>query len=180
MWRTIGSGSVWKGEIRNKAKDGSYYWVDTTIVPFMNERGKPYQYLAIRNDITERKRTEEILHRQDKLAAVGQLAAGVAHEIRNPLTSMKGYAEFLLEDETDEQRREFVDIILDEINRVNQIVEDFMVLAKPKVVDLKEKILFRLLKTFYHYWNLKHERKRFACILKQMMILSKLNVMRTV
>ncbi|WP_137744082.1 PAS domain-containing protein [Robertmurraya siralis] len=146
LWRTIGSGSVWKGEIRNKAKDSSYYWVDTTIVPFMNERGKPYQYLAIRNDITERKRTEEILHRQDKLAAVGQLAAGVAHEIRNPLTSMKGYAEFLLEDETDEQRREFVDIILDEINRVNQIVEDFMVLAKPKVVDLKEKNIIPIIK----------------------------------
>ncbi|MDF1510308.1 PAS domain S-box protein [Robertmurraya sp. DFI.2.37] len=146
LWKTIGSGSVWKGEIRNKAKDGSYYWVDTTIVPFMNERGKPYQYLAIRNDITERKRTEEILHRQDKLAAVGQLAAGVAHEIRNPLTSMKGYAEFLLEDETDQQRREFVDIILDEINRVNQIVEDFMVLAKPKVVDLKEKNIIPIIK----------------------------------
>lgn len=139
LWKTIGSGQVWKGEIRNRAKDGSYYWVDTTIVPFMNKKGKPYQYLAIRNDITERKRTEEILNRQDKLAAVGQLAAGVAHEIRNPLTSMKGYAEFLLEDEKDEQRREFMEIILDEINRVNHIVEDFMVLAKPKAVDLEEK-----------------------------------------
>lgn len=139
LWKTIGNGKVWKGEIRNRAKDGSFYWVDTTIVPFINEKGKPYQYLAIRNDITMRKRTEEILNRQDKLAAVGQLAAGVAHEIRNPLTSMKGYAEFLLEDETDEQRREFMEIILDEINRVNHIVEDFMVLAKPKAVDLKEK-----------------------------------------
>lgn len=139
LWHTIGNGRVWKGEIRNKAKDGTYYWVDTTIVPFLNEHGKPYQYLAIRNDITERKKTEEILHRQDKLAAVGQLAAGVAHEIRNPLTSMKGYAEFLLLDETDEQRKEFIDIILDEIDRVNNIVEDFMVLAKPKEVELKEK-----------------------------------------
>lgn len=146
LWRTIGSGQVWKGEIRNKAKDGSYYWVDTTIVPFMDDNGKPYQYLAIRNDITERKRTEEILNRQDKLAAVGQLAAGVAHEIRNPLTSMKGYAEFLLEDENDEQRREFVEIILDEINRVNDIVEDFMVLAKPKAVDLKEKNIIPIIK----------------------------------
>lgn len=146
LWKTIGTGEVWKGEIRNKAKDGSYYWVDTTIVPFMNDDGKPYQYLAIRNDITERKRTEEILNRQDKLAAVGQLAAGVAHEIRNPLTSMKGYAEFLLEDETDEQRREFVEIILDEINRVNVIVEDFMVLAKPKAVDLKEKNIIPIIK----------------------------------
>lgn len=138
LWATIGSGNVWKGEIRNRAKDGTYYWVDTTIVPFINDSGKPYQYLAIRNDITERKHSEELLHRQDKLAAVGQLAAGVAHEIRNPLTSMKGYAEFLLLDEEKEERKEFIDIILDEIDRVDSIVEDFMVLAKPKAIQLEE------------------------------------------
>lgn len=146
LWRTIGNGQVWKGEIRNKAKDGSFYWVDTTIVPFLNESGKPYQYLAIRNDITERKKTEELIHRQDKLAAVGQLAAGVAHEIRNPLTSMKGYAEFLQLDEEDPERREFIDIILDEIDRVNNIVEEFMLLAKPKVVELEEKNIIPILK----------------------------------
>jgi PAS domain S-box-containing protein len=145
LWRTIGSGKVWKGEIRNRAKDGSFYWVDTTIVPFLKENGKPYQYLAIRNDITERKKTEEMLHRQDKLAAVGQLAAGVAHEIRNPLTSMKGYAEFLQLDEEDPQRREFIDIILDEIDRVNNIVEEFMLLAKPKAVELEEKNIVPIL-----------------------------------
>ncbi len=139
LWETIEQGYVWKGEIQNKAKDGTCYWVDTTIVPFLNEHGVPYQYLAIRNDITERKKTEEILHRQDKLAAVGQLAAGVAHEIRNPLTSMKGYTEFLQLDEKDPERQEFLNIILDEIERVNGIVEDFMVLAKPKAVELEEK-----------------------------------------
>jgi PAS domain S-box-containing protein len=146
LWKTIGTGHVWKGEIQNRAKDGSTYWVDTTIVPFINEAGKPYQYIAIRNDITERKRTEEIIHRQDKLAAVGQLAAGVAHEIRNPLTSMRGYTEFLSLDETDPQRKEFLDIILDEIERVNNIVEEFMVLAKPKAIELEEKNIIPVIK----------------------------------
>jgi PAS domain S-box-containing protein len=159
LWKTIGSGQVWKGEIRNRAKDGSYYWVDTTIVPFLNETGKPYQYLAIRNDITEKKKSEEMLHRQDKLAAVGQLAAGVAHEIRNPLTSMKGYAEFLQMDETDPQRQEFLEIILDEIDRVNNIVEEFMVLAKPKAVELEEKNIIPIVQNVVSMLNFE-ARKR--------------------
>lgn len=139
MWKTIHQCKVWKGEIRNRAKDGSFYWVDTTIVPFFSEEGKPFQFLALRHDITERKKSEEILHRQDKLAAVGQLAAGVAHEIRNPLTSMKGYTEFLQLDETDENKQEYLEIIMDEINRVNEIVEEFLQLAKPQSLILETK-----------------------------------------
>ncbi|WNB91059.1 ATP-binding protein [Bacillus sp. NEB1478] len=142
----INNGVLWKGEICNRAKDGSLYWVDVTIVPFLDKEGKAYQHISIQYDITEKKRTEEMLLKSEKLSLVGELAAGLAHEIRNPLTTVKGLVQ-ILQTSTDEKRELYTDIILDEINRINLIVSEFMVLAKPHAVYFSKLNVTDILKT---------------------------------
>jgi PAS domain S-box-containing protein len=95
LWRTIASGEVWRGELRNRASDGTIYWVDTTIVPFLDEREHPYQYVAIRYDITARKLAEQQLVDQASLARLGEMASVVAHEVRNPLAGLRGALQIL-------------------------------------------------------------------------------------
>jgi PAS domain S-box-containing protein len=132
LWRTIAQGRVWRGELRNRAKDGSIYWVDTTIVPFLDERGKPWQYLSIRSDITQRKAAEEQLRAQAALTQLGQLAAVVAHEVRNPLAGIRGSLQ-VLESRLPEEMREraIIGAMIDRIDHLNAKVDDLLAFARP-------------------------------------------------
>jgi PAS domain S-box-containing protein len=95
MWKAIASGKIWRGEIKNRAKDGDCYWVDTTIIPFIDEWGKPYQYLAIRQDITDRKSNETKLIQAIRLK--DEFLANMSHELRTPLNAILGMSESLQE-----------------------------------------------------------------------------------
>ena len=168
MWRTIGRGNVWKAEIKNRAKDGTFYWVDTTIVPFLDETGKPYQYLAIRFEISQRKAIEaklaemglherqraealeqahndllaankRILEEQskvlqsEKMASVGLLAAGVAHEINNPLSGIMGCMRALEAGTLSPARQtEYFAVVSDGLERIRGIVQSLLGYAKPE------------------------------------------------
>ena len=130
LWRTIAQGQVWRGEIRNRAKDGSFYWVDTTIVPLLDEGGRPRQYLAIRYDITERKSAEAKLREQAALAQLGELAAIVAHEVRNPLAGLRGSLQILATRLPPEMReRQIVGAMVDRIDALNERVHDILLFA---------------------------------------------------
>lgn len=106
LWKTISNGRIWKNEIKNVAKDGSYYWVNTIISPILDKRGKPKQYISIRIDITKQKEAEKKLklqsrfkRRLDALKEIDkqkeEFASMVTHELKTPLSPIMLYCELL-------------------------------------------------------------------------------------
>lgn len=134
LWDTITSGKIWKGEFRNKAKDGSLYWVNTTIVPFVDEEGKPYQYMAIKTDITENKKNEiERIERAYELEAVNKelesFSYSVSHDLRAPLRAIDGYALMLEEDydkTLDSEAKRLIKVIRQNANYMGNLIDDLL------------------------------------------------------
>lgn len=133
LWRTIAQGRVWRGELRNLAKDGTHYWVDTTIVPLLRPDGKPEQYLAIRNDVTERKRVEALLRAKETMAQLGQMATVIAHEVRNPLAGISGAIQVIAGRLPQESREvQILRDVIDRVKNLDEVLTGLLDFARPR------------------------------------------------
>lgn len=153
LWTTIAGGNVWKGDLKNRAKDGSIYWVDTTIVPFLNAEGKPYQYVAIRHDITKLKLAEDRIRQQTldlqraaQLSLIGELAAGLAHEVKNPLAGIQGTVDILIRRrDANDPETESLKAIRHEVERIDGTVRALLDRARPRALSLARTSLTELI-----------------------------------
>lgn len=125
-------------EYRVRHKEGYWIYLESHVRPILEE-DRLVGLVMIARDITERKRNEELLRISDKLSVLGELAAGIAHEIRNPLTSIKGFIQLF--QSSDVEKREYYPVILAELDRINFIVSELLILAKPQLSDYKLKNL---------------------------------------
>lgn len=149
LWQTIGQGRVWRGEICNRAKDGTLYWVDTTIVPFLNAEGKPYQYVSIRTDITHRKAAEEQIQKLNEelahrvQARTAELEASnkelesfsysVSHDLRAPIRHISGYAGLLRKvagATLSKQATEYLDTIAHSAKQMTDLIDDLLLFSR--------------------------------------------------
>ena len=135
LWDTIKSGKVLRTEIRNKAKTGEFYWVDSTIIPFVDENNIPFQYVAIQSDITSKKEFEEqLVHaKQDaetSLKIKEEFISNMSHEIRTPMNALIGFTDLLLETDLTTEQREHLVTIKNSEKLLLTLINDILDLAK--------------------------------------------------
>jgi len=157
LWETILAGRDWRGEFHNRRKDGSYYWELALISPIRDQHGIITNFIAIKEDITERKKLESQLQHSQKMEAVGQLAGGIAHDFNNILTAIIGYATIMqMQIPAENRLKDTVDHILATAERGASLTQGLLAFSRkqasdPSRVNLNEiiervqKLLLRLI-----------------------------------
>jgi PAS domain S-box-containing protein len=136
LWDTLAKGKTWKGEIKNKAKDGIHYWVATTIIPFTDDHSnKPYQYIAISNDITTQKSIKDELIYAKEIAELSVKSkelflANMSHEIRTPMNGIIGYSDILLKELKDPDLLNYAQYIKNSSENLMLIINDILDFSK--------------------------------------------------
>ncbi|MBS4174244.1 EAL domain-containing protein [Bacillus sp. FJAT-49736] len=130
-------------EFRVKHVNGHWMHIEAQLNPVLGEHGEVDYFVVVGRDISERKKTDEFIQKTGTLSVVGQLAAGIAHEIRNPLTSIKGFLQMMRNEAT--MPRSYIDIALSEINDIEVIINEFLSFSKPQPMNLSKVDVYALL-----------------------------------
>ena len=143
MWQTIAGGETWHGEIKNRAKDGSHYWVASTIVPALDEAGRPRAYISIRTEITKRKRAEQAAEAANR--AKSDFLANMSHEIRTPMNAIIGMSHLILKTELTPRQHDYLEKIHSAGEALLGIIDDILDFTKIEAGRLDmERIGFQL------------------------------------
>lgn len=131
LWETIQSGNVWEGDICNRAKNGEFYWVKTVIVPYRDETGQPYQFVSLRQDITNHKIAEqELLHTKDKAEQASQLKSQflkiISHELRTPLNAITGVNQLLADTPLNDEQKQLCRTLFHSSQALYNLVSDIL------------------------------------------------------
>ncbi|HWP81737.1 MAG TPA: PAS domain S-box protein [Bacteroidota bacterium] len=137
VWEQILSGKVWVGEVVNKRKDGTLFHTELVISPIIDGEKKVVGFLGAHRDITEQKLLEQQLIRSQKMEAIGTLAAGIAHEVGNPLTSIASLVQVLQRTSQDQFAIEKLELIKNQINRIARIIRDLVDFSRPSNYIIK-------------------------------------------
>lgn len=131
VWKYILGGKVWVGQVENRRKDGSPLHTELLISPIVGDQGKVIGFLGAHRDITEQKMLEQQLVRSQKMESIGTLAAGIAHEVGNPLTSISSLVQVIQRTTNDEPAKEKLELIKNQINRIARIIRDLVDFSRP-------------------------------------------------
>ena len=143
VWKEILAGQMWVGEVENRRKDGSRFHTELVISPIVDQQGTVVGFLGAHRDITEQKALEQQLVRSQKMESIGTLAAGIAHEVGNPLTSISSLVQVILRTTQDEFAKDKLELIKNQINRITRIIRDLVDFSRPssyveKATDINE------------------------------------------
>ncbi|MEH7526327.1 EAL domain-containing protein [Bacillus sp. JJ1503] len=122
-------------EFRVRHQDGHWFYVEAQFNPVIGDNGELESIIVVGRDISERKKVDEFIQKKETLSVIGQLAAGIAHEIRNPLTAVKGFLQ-MMQQEIDKAK--YIDIMLSEIHDIEKVIKEFLTLAKPQAIQTLE------------------------------------------
>ncbi|MGA9119975.1 MAG: ATP-binding protein [Bacteroidota bacterium] len=131
IWKIISSGKVWQGEVENKRKNGESLYTQLLISPIIGNDGQVVGYLGSHRDITEQKALEQQLMHSQKMESIGTLAAGIAHEVGNPLASISSIVQVLLRTINDDFAKDKLGLVESQVHRITKIIRDLVDFSRP-------------------------------------------------